>query len=92
MITEAGMDGYLADERLDINDILKKVEISIDLHKSENIFIVGHYDCAGNPVDDITHKKQIYTAVERIKNIFPDLSVVGMWLNDDFIVEKIIEK
>jgi len=89
MITEAGINGFLADEYLDINDILKKVRISIDLHESKNIFIVGHYDCAGNPVNDITHKKQISTAVSRIKNLFPDLKVTGLWVNDNFIVEKI---
>jgi carbonic anhydrase len=89
MITEAGMNGFLADKDSNINNILKKVEISIDLHESENIFIIGHYDCAGNPVDDITHKKQINTAVDRIKDIFHELNVVGLWINDKFLVEKI---
>ena len=88
MITEAGMDGFLSDENSDINNILKKIEISILGHESENIFIVGHYDCAGNPVDNLTHKKQINTAVKRIKESFPDLNVIGLWINENFTVEK----
>ena len=91
MITEAGINGFIADEYLDISDIIKKVRISIDLHESKNIFIVGHYDCAGNPVDDLTHKKQIKIAVDRIKNIFPDLTMAGLWINNKFLVEKIVE-
>ena len=91
MITEAGMDGYLADKDSNISNILEKVEISIDFHESKNIFITGHYDCAENPVDHITHKNQINTAVERVKNLFPGLTVLGVWVNDEFSVEKIIE-
>ena len=90
MITEAGMDGFLADENSDITNILKKIEVSISGHGSENIFVVGHYDCTGNPVDDLTHKKQINTAVKRIKNLFPDLNITGLWINENFTVEKII--
>ncbi len=88
MITEAGMDGFLADENSDIHEILKNVEVSISGHGSENIFVVGHYDCAANPVDDLTHKKQINTAVKRIKNIFPDLNVIGLWIDENFTAQK----
>ena len=92
MITEAGMDGFLADKNSNINSILKKVEISISGHESEDIFVVGHYDCAGNPVDDATHKKHINIAAKLIKDLFYDLNVVGLWINESFIVEKITEK
>lgn len=89
MVTKAGMDGFLADENSDIQEILKDVEVSISGHGSTNIFIAGHYDCAANPVDKMTHQKQIYTAVKRIKNIFPDLKVIGLWINENFVVENI---
>jgi len=91
MITEAGMDGYLAGKYSNITDILKKVEISINLHGSKNIFITGHHDCAGNPVDDTTHEKQITAAVYLIKKLFPDLNIIGLWIDDNFTVENIIE-
>lgn len=92
MITKPGMDGFLANYDSNIRDIVKNVEISIDIHDTKNIFIVSHYDCAGNPVDDITHEKHVYTAVNRIKSIFNDSNVVGLWVDQDFEVKKIIEK
>lgn len=66
-------------------------KISISRHGSNNIFVAGHYDCAANPVDDSTHEKQINTAVERIKDLFPDLDTTGLWIDKNFTVEKIIE-
>ena len=62
--------------------------LPISGHGSENIFIVGHYDCAGNPVDNLTHKKQINIAVKHIKELFPDLNVMGLWIIENFTVEK----
>jgi hypothetical protein len=89
MVTKAGMDGFLADSNSEIHEILKNVEISITGHGSNNIFVVGHYDCAANPVDDLIHEKQIDTAVKRIKSIFPDLNVKGLWINEKFTVEDV---
>ncbi len=92
MITKPGMDGYLAQKDSNIKDIVKNIEISIEVHDTEHIFIVAHYDCAGNPVDDLTHEKHIYTAVNRIKSIFNKSKVIGLWVSEDFKVSKIIEK
>lgn len=65
-------------------------KISTSEHGSENIFIIGHYDCAGNPVDNITHKSHINESVKRIEGLFHDLNVTGLWINENFTVEKII--
>lgn len=92
MITKPGIDGFLANKDSNIHDIVKNAEISVDVHDTKNIFIVGHYDCAGNPVDDLTHEKHIYAAVNRIKSLFPDLNVAGLWVSEDFEVSKVIEK
>ena len=92
MVTKAGMDGFLASENSDIHEILKNVEVSISGHGSNNIFVAGHYDCAANPVDEMTHKKQIDAAVKQIKNLFPDLNVIGLWITENFVVENISEK
>ncbi len=91
MITEPGMDGLLAQKDFNIKYIVRKVEISIKVHDCENLFIVSHHDCAGNPVDAVTHKKNVYSAVNRMKTIFNDLNVIGLWISEDFEVEKIIE-
>ena len=89
MITEGGIVGCLADKSFNIDNILNKVSISIDQHGSEHIFIVGHDDCAGNPVNPTTHKKQIIDSVNRIKCHILSCKVTGLWVSNDFKVHKI---
>jgi carbonic anhydrase len=52
MITEPGVDAVLAenDDTRTIESIKRKVRISTEKHGSRLIAVVGHYDCAGNPV------------------------------------------
>ena len=92
MITTAGMDGVLADECCNIYTLLKKIDISLEKHNSNSIFIVGHYDCGGNQVDDETHKKQIHIAVEKMKNLRPSARITGLWVSNEWKIEKITEK
>ncbi len=95
MITDAGMDGVLAGENhKDIKSILKKIDISLkrpNLHLNI-IFVAGHHDCLGNPVDDETHKRQISIAAEKLKNLRPSAQIIGLWVSDEWKVEKITEK
>ncbi len=93
MITEAGMDGVIAGEDLECErSILKKIDISIDKHGSSLIFVVGHHDCGGNPVDDDVHLEQIKVSVDKVKSWKPAVKVIGLWVNDKWEVEKVIEK
>lgn len=92
MITEAGMDGVLADENYkDIDSFLKKIDISFEKHNSNSIFIVGHYDCGGNPVDEETHKKQIHIAVKKVKRWKPSMQIIGLWVSNEWTVKKMTE-
>src|SRR5687767_3819616 len=80
VITEAGMDGVLARQK-DISEILRSIKVPIDLNKSVGLFVVGHYDCRGNPTDDKTHRKDIADAVKRLKVLLPAQKVLGLWVN-----------
>lgn len=66
-ITEAGLDG-LAANLADTDELYialqKKVLISVDKHYSRGIIVHGHEDCAGNPVDEFQHKKDIAKTVK----------------------------
>ena len=59
MITEPGIDGLLADNNRSIDGVIEKIGISIEKNSASIIFVVGHHDCKGNPVDEATHKEQI---------------------------------
>jgi len=89
MITEAGMDGVLAGDNRDITSIIEKINVSLDKHKSETIFVVGHFDCAGNLVDSKTHKENISSAVNKLKKLKPHCKVTGLWISDKWEVERI---
>jgi hypothetical protein len=69
MITEPGMNGILANKNSNLDDILRKVDISREAHKTNEIFVVGHYDCVANPVDKQTHLEQIKKAMQRLRKL-----------------------
>ena len=93
MITEPGMDGLLAEKPLkELADIIRKIDISIKVHDTKGIFVAAHHDCIGNPVDEKSHKQHVLKAVERLKELKPAMTIVGLWVNSALIAEKLIEK
>lgn len=87
MITAPGIDGQLAQTDHEPTEILKNLKISVEINKTNPIFVVGHHDCKGNPVDDDTHKKDVFAAVQKLKKLYADNDIVGLWVNDQFQVE-----
>ena len=86
VITEAGMDKVLAVQK-DISEIIRSINVSVNVNKSTRLFIVGHYDCRGNPVDEKIHQQQIKQSVERIKTHWPNHEIIGLWVNAQWQVE-----
>ncbi len=72
-----------------IANIKKRVAISVEHHRSSTIAVVGHFDCAGNPVDKNTQLKQIAEAVKRVKTWGFKTEVVGLWVDDEWKVHKV---
>ncbi|MBI4432978.1 MAG: hypothetical protein HY592_05830 [Candidatus Omnitrophica bacterium] len=91
VITEAGMDGVLSGQE-DIREVLRSITISVDINKSRKLFVVGHHDCRGNPVDQQTHHQQIQAAAARLKNHWSGHEVVGLWVNQNWKIEVIVSK
>ncbi len=88
VITEAGMDNVLSNQQ-DISEVLRSITISVDVNQSTRLFVVGHYDCRGNPVEENTHHQQIRNAVNRLKGHWPGHEIVGLWVNKTWAVEVI---
>jgi carbonic anhydrase len=80
VITAAGMDGILA-SRDNIEEIARSINVSVNNNKSTRIFVVGHYDCRGNPVDEKTHREHIIMAVKRLRTYWPTVEIAGLWVN-----------
>lgn len=92
MITEPGPNKILAGNKsaIETASIQKRVDISVKKHRSKIIAIVGHHDCAGNPVDKETQIYQIQSAIRTIQSWAFNATVIGLWVNDHWIVQKIV--
>lgn len=88
-ITTAGIVRHLAEDTPQTAMLLANLDISIAKHGSHQVAVVAHHDCAGNQVSDGTQKQQIAEAVTRIADLYPDVDVVGLWLNEHLIVERV---
>ncbi|MBU0548114.1 MAG: hypothetical protein KJ710_04665 [Candidatus Omnitrophica bacterium] len=86
VITAAGIDGVLASQD-NIGEIIRSINISINVNKSIRIFVVGHYDCRANLVDENTHREHITKSVKRLKKHWPELEIIGLWVNSQWQVE-----
>jgi hypothetical protein len=88
MITEPGPDKVLSEGPLEIIESIKrKVAISVDCHCSHVIAIIGHYDCAANPVIREDHCIQIVKSVEIVKTWGFPAQVLGLWINENWEIE-----
>lgn len=88
-ITEPGPIKILA-ENTDINviDSLKrKVEISVKKHGSKMVAVVGHHDCAGNPISYEEQLPQIKKSINIVKSWGYDVDVLGLWVDESWEVK-----
>jgi carbonic anhydrase len=92
MVTEPGPNKILADnsDLAIIENIKKRVEVSVGHHGSKVVAIVGHFGCAGNPTEkeeQIEHLKKAQKTVEEFG--FP-VEIILLWVDGDWkTVEKI---
>ncbi len=83
-ITEAGIVGLLTSNPSQefLNNLKKKVLISVEKHHSKGIIVHGHQHCAGNPIEDELHKEQTIAAAAVIRNfVSEDIEVKPVFVN-----------
>ncbi|MBT8346241.1 MAG: hypothetical protein KJO28_08040 [Desulfofustis sp.] len=91
VVSEPGPNKILADginQQL-LESIWTRVEISITKHNSKGIAIIGHHDCAGNPVDESAQHPHTAAAVRRIRDRFGPVPVIGLWVDSNWEVSEI---
>lgn len=91
LITEPGPNKILSEncENKIIESIRRRVEISIIRHNSELIALVGHHDCAGNPVEQGTQEKQIRMAFKVVELWNFNAQIIGLWVDKYREVHKV---
>ena len=89
LITEPGIDAAISVNRKINFAVRGKAEISVNVHGSKLIAIVGHHDCAGNPAGKEEHLTQIRQALTYIRAWELGVEVIGLWVNDRWQVEEV---
>jgi hypothetical protein len=84
-ITEAGPVGIIVQENYsqEFNAILRQVRISIQAHGSNQLAIVAHHDCAGNPLPDAEQVQQVQEGLRILEGQFPAMEIIGLWLDEN---------
>ena len=91
MITEAGPVKALA-ENADqgfLESIRKRIRVSVDKHHSQAIAVVGHHDCAGNPVGKTEQLRQIERSLSVIGTWGLAAELLGLWVDENWRVEPV---
>lgn len=87
-ITEPGADMALASGSEEVLEAIKqKVLISVNAHNSKTVAVVGHYDCAANPVSEEQHKQDVQKAVATVQSWNLPVQIIGLWVNSEWQVE-----
>lgn len=95
MVTYPGADGLLAGANgasARVDHLREYTAISVEQHSSRVIAIAGHHGCAGYPVSRELHIAAIQQSAQRIERTWGfDARVVGLWVNDQWQVEKVYD-
>ena len=90
VVSEPGPNKILADgtDQQLLDSIWSRVEISLFKHASRGIAVIGHHDCAGNPVDRDTQRQHTAEAVRRVRERFGSVEVIGLWVDRNWEVSE----
>jgi len=90
-ITEAGPVQLLDDDSDTeaVLSVLRRVDVSVNVHESKGLAVAAHHDCAGNPVSEETQKEQLNQWIQFLVKQYPDLPVIGIWIDRDWKVHEI---
>ncbi len=91
-ITEAGPNLILAkqDKPELVQSIMNRINISVEKHQSVGIAVVGHHDCAGNPVQEAEQMAHIRDAVRFLRKQYAGMEVIGLWVDQDWEVNEVV--
>ncbi len=91
-ITEAGPNRILSAEENVTHvrqNIFERVALSIEKHNSVGIAIVGHHDCAGNPVPQVEQIAQIQKAAQFLRQQYKAIKIIGLWVDENWDVHEV---
>lgn len=93
MVTEPGPNKILA-ENTDlpvIENIKKRVGISVHHHGAKVVAIVGHIGCAGNPVDKYQQIEHLKKAQQTVAGFGFQAEIILLWVGEGFEKAELVE-
>ncbi len=89
-ITEPGPIKLLS-ENTDprVESIKIRCDISLGKHNAVALAVVGHHDCAGDPVGKDVQLQQIAQAIKVLRSWYPDIPIYGLWVDDSWSVNEV---
>ncbi len=88
MVTEPGPEKALTSGDAVLEQAIRaKVEISVNAHGSRVVACAAHFDCAGNPVSDAEHARQVRASVDVIAHWGLAVRVIGLWVTENGYIE-----
>jgi hypothetical protein len=90
-ITEPGPIRILADQDDPdrIQSILDRLKISLEGHGSKSVAVVGHGDCAGNPVGREEQMEQMERSLQFLRGRFEGIEMIGLWVDEQWKVHEV---
>jgi hypothetical protein len=90
LVTEPGPDAALAEcPTPRCATVRERLDVSLRAHAPRAVVIAGHDDCAANPVDRSTHRRQIADAARELAAWGHDVPVLGVWVTAEGAVEAV---
>ena len=91
LISEAAINLVLSkqEEKNVVESVLDKIRISVEVHGSVSIAVVGHYDCAKNPTSEDLQYKHTKDAINFIRKKYIQLEIIGLWVDENWQVNEI---
>lgn len=92
MVTEPGPNKILADnaDKAIVENIKKRVEISVHHHGSKIVAIVGHFGCAGNPTEKEEQIKHLQKAKTTVEGFGFSVEIILLWVDGDWQTVELI--
>jgi carbonic anhydrase len=93
MVTEPGPNKILAENSNTpiIENIKKRVEISVKHHGAKVVAIAGHFGCAGNPVEKEEQIKHLREAKKTVESFGFEVEIALLWVGDGWQKADVVE-
>jgi len=91
-VTEPGPLKHLAEGNpITTETMRERVGISVNGHGSKIVALIGHDDCAGNPVSKSEQLEQMDVALDIVRSWGFNAQVIGIYVNSNIDVEVVRE-